>query len=205
MKNLLFAIRPLGLDLMSSLIFAALSALTGNVLLATGVAICAGGARVVWQLSRREHVNAIQWLSLALVLVAGAATLVTHNPRFMMAKPSVIYVLVGAAMLERGWMLPYLPPAAREHIEDTVMIRWGYVWAALMFATAALNALVALTFSLAAWSAFVAVFPATSKLALFAVQYVTLRAQAIRNEQRARQAAAAADALLTAPELPAAA
>jgi intracellular septation protein A len=190
MKNLFFAIRPLALDLMSTLIFVALSALTHDVMLATAVAMTAGAARVVWQLSRREHVNAMQWMSLGLVLVTGGATLLTHNPRFMMAKPSVIYVLVGAAMLERGWMLPYLPPAAREHIGDEVMIGWGYVWAGLMFLTAVLNAVVAMTVSFAAWSVFVAVFPAGSKLALFAVQYLAIRAQAIRNARRSEAEAA---------------
>jgi intracellular septation protein len=184
MKNLLFAIRPLAMDLMSTLVFVALSALTNNIFLATGVAVAAGAARIAWQLARREHVNAMQWLSLGLVVVAGAATFWTHNPRFMMAKPSVIYVLVGAAMLERGWMLPYLPPAAREHIHDDVMIRWGYVWAGLMFVTAALNAAVALTASLAVWSIFVAIFPAASKIGLFAIHYLSIRAQAIRNARR---------------------
>jgi intracellular septation protein len=200
MKNLFFAIRPLAMDLMSTLVFVALSALTNNIFLATGVAVAAGAARIAWQLARREHVNAMQWLSLALVVVAGAATFWTHNPRFMMAKPSVIYVLVGVAMLERGWMLPYLPPAAREHIHDDVMIRWGYVWAGLMFVTAALNAAVALTASLAVWSIFVAIFPAASKIGLFAVHYLTIRAQAIRNARRT-----AAEAASQAQELPLAA
>lgn len=202
MKNLIFAVRPLALDLMSTLIFVVLSALLHDVMLATIIAIAAGGARVAWQLLRREHVNAMQWLSLALVAVAGAATLYTHNPRFMMAKPSVIYVLVGAAMLERGWMLPYLPPEAREHIGDHVMIGWGYVWAGMMFLTAALNVVAALTLSFAAWSAFIAVFPAASKIALFAFQYVTIRAQAIRN---ARRSAAEAAARAETPDLPMAA
>jgi intracellular septation protein len=190
MKDMLFAMRPLALDLMSTLVFVALSALTGNVMVATAIAIAAGAARVAWQLSRREHVNAMQWLSLGLVLLTGGATLLTHNPRFMMAKPSVIYVLVGVAMLERGWMLPYLPPVAREHLHDDVMIRWGYVWAGLMFFTAALNAVVALSASLAVWSLFIAVFPAASKIALFAVHYVSVRSQAIRNARRTQAEAA---------------
>ena len=185
MKNLIFAARPLALDLLSTLVFVALSAMTHDVLLATGIAIAAGIARTVWQLARREHVNAMQWMSLGLVLVTGGATLLTHDARFMMAKPSVVYVLIGAAMLERGWMLPYLPPVARAYLHDSVMIRWGYVWAGLMFATAALNAILALTTSLAVWSLFIAIFPAASKVGLFAVQYGLMRALAIRNARRA--------------------
>jgi intracellular septation protein len=189
MKNLLFAVRPLALDLMSTLVFVALSALTHNVFLATAVAIAAGGLRVIWLVSKRQHVNAMQWMSLGLVVVTGGATLLTHDPRFMMAKPSVVYVLVGAAMLERGWMLPYLPPIARQHVADRVMIRWGYVWSGLMFATAALNAVFAVTTSLAVWSVFIAVFPAASKIALFAVQYASIRAAAIRHVRASGPAA----------------
>jgi intracellular septation protein len=196
MKNLLFAAKPLALDLISTLVFVALSALTHNVLLATGVAMAAGAARVIQLRMRGDRVNAMQWMSLGLVVVFGGATLMTHDPRFMMAKPTIVYILVGAAMLERGWMLPYLPPAAREHLDEAVMIRWGYVWAGLMFLTAALNAVFALGASLAIWSVFVAVFPAASKIALFAVQYLAIRAQAIRNarkqEARARLAALSA-------------
>src|SRR4051812_41151681 len=140
MKNLIFAARPLALDLLSTLVFVALSAITHDVLLATGVAVVAGVVRVAWLRVRGERVNAMQWMSLGLVVVTGAATFVTKDPRFMMAKPSVVYVLVGVAMLERGWMLPYMPPQGREHLGDSVMIGWGYAWAGLMFLTAALNA-----------------------------------------------------------------
>jgi intracellular septation protein len=186
MKNLLYAAKPLALDLLSTLVFVVLSALTHNILLATGVAMAAGAGRVVYLRLRGERVGAMQWMSLGLVTVFGAATLFTHDARFMMAKPSVIYVLIGAAMLERGWMLPYIPPAGRDHLPDSLMIGWGYVWAGLMFATAALNAVVALTASLAIWSAFIAVVPAASKVALFAVQFVMVRAHAVRNARRAQ-------------------
>jgi intracellular septation protein len=192
MKNLLFAAKPLALDLISTLVFVVLSALTHNVLLATGVAMAAGAARVIQLRLRGDRVNAMQWMSLALVVVFGAATLMTHDPRFMMAKPTIIYLLVGAAMLERGWMLPYLPPAAREHIDEAVMIGWGYVWAGLMFLTAALNGFFALATSLAVWSAFIAIFPAASKVALFAIQYLAIRARTIRARAKAAAAPLAA-------------
>jgi intracellular septation protein len=181
MKNLIFAAKPLALDLISTLVFVALSALTHNVLLATAIAMAAGAARVVYLRLRGERVNAMQWMSLALVAVFGAATLLTRDPRFMMAKPSVVYLLIGAAMLERGWMLPYMPPGGRGRVADSVMVGWGYVWAGLMFGTAALNAIFALTTSLAVWSAFIAVFPAASKVALFALQYGLIRAKAVRH------------------------
>jgi intracellular septation protein len=205
MKNLLFAAKPLVLDLISTLVFVALSAITHNVLLATVVAMAAGGVRVAYLRMRGQRINAMQWMSLGLVVVFGAATLLTHDPRFMMAKPSIIYILVGAAMLERGWMLPYLPPAAREHMDDSVMIGWGYVWAGLMFVTAALNAFFALAASLEVWSAFVAIFPAASKVALFAIQYLAIRAQAIRAQAIRNARRSEAEAAARAQDLPIAA
>lgn len=198
MKNLLFSIRPLALDLLSTLVFVALSAITHDVFLATGVAVAAGAGRVAWLKLRGQHVSAMQWMSLGLVVVTGAATFLTKDPRFMMAKPSIVYALVGAAMLERGWMLPYLPPIARQHLDDSVMIRWGYIWAGLMFVTAMLNAAVALTASLAVWSLFIAIFPAASKIILFAVHFASVKAQAIRNARRSAALAGAAPALLAA-------
>jgi hypothetical protein len=70
-----------------------------------------------------------------------------------------------------------MPPRAAGH--EDLMILWGYVWAGLMFVTAAANGLVALEFT-RAWPAFIAVFPLASKLALFAVQYASVRRVIIR-------------------------
>ena len=183
MKHLLYAARPLALDLVATLVFVAISAVTHDPMIATGVALAAGIGRVAFMLLRGHKVSALTWLSLGLVVVAGAASLLTHNPRFMMAKATVIYVLVGTAMLERGWMLPYMPPAGRGRIPDSVMIAWGWVWAGLMFVTAALNVGFALLASFDQWSVFITVFPLVSKIVLFAVQFVALRGIAIRHHR----------------------
>ena len=53
-------------------------------------------AIVLWELLRGRAVPALQWISLALVLVSTAATWLTHDARFVMGKPSVIYLLIGA-------------------------------------------------------------------------------------------------------------
>jgi intracellular septation protein A len=184
-KNLLFAIRPLAMDLASTLVFVAVGALTHDPILATAIAVAVGFLQVVYLKLRGHAVSPIQWMSLGLVLVFGGATLFTHNARFMMFKPTIVYVLVGSAMLQRGWMLPYLPPVAREHVGDTVMIAWGYVWAGLMFATALTNVAFALLTSFAVWTAFIAVAPLVSKLLLFAVQYLSIRRRVIRRRAQA--------------------
>jgi intracellular septation protein len=90
-------------------------------------------------------------------------------------------------MLKRGWMVRYLPPIAGEHGKP-LMIAWGYVWAGLMALTAAANLAVAVA-EPSWWPAFIAVVPLASKVALFAVQYLSVRI-VVRRKVMAEMAAA---------------
>jgi len=184
MRNLMHAARPLANDLFSSLLFAALVALKVDAQIATAAAIGFGVAHIGLWLALRKPVAPLQWASLALVLTLGTASLFLHDIRFLMAKPTVIYVILAAMMLKRGWMLRYLPPAAVGHGEAT-MITFGYVWAGLMALTAAANLVIAVR-APDAWPAFIAVFPMASKVALFAVQFVTVRHRTIRSLRAGR-------------------
>jgi intracellular septation protein len=191
MNGLLYAARPLISDFFPTIVFAVLVALKVDVRLATGAALLIGIAQVATQLYLKRKVEALQWASLGLVVVFGALGILTNDVRFLMVKPSIIYLAIGAVMLKRGWMLRYLPPIAGEH-GGPLMIRFGYVWAGLMFVTSAANALIAWKFT-ALWPAFVAVVPLTSKLLLFAVQYITVR-RFVEHRVRAQMAAEAAAA-----------
>jgi len=172
-KPLLYAAGPLVFDSLGVIVFAVLMAMKVDLILATAAGAAIACAVVSWEIVRRRAVAALQWLSLGLVLVSAAATLLTHDPRFVMAKPTVIYALVGAAMLRRGWMNRYVPPEELAVVED-VMTRFGYVWAGLMFLTGAANLVVALAFT-PWWPAFLGVFPIASKLTLFGFQFVVVR------------------------------
>jgi hypothetical protein len=72
------------------------------------------------------------WASLGLVIVLGGVTLLTQDPRFVLAKPSLAHFAIGAIMLKRDWMLRYMPPIVAETIPDYVRMA-GYAWAILMF------------------------------------------------------------------------
>lgn len=173
MQNLLFAMRPLAWDFLSTIIFAALTAMHVDVRVAAGLSWGVGLAQIVGMKLMRRPIAQLQWAGLGLALVFGAASMVTNDPRFVMVKPTLIYLAVAAVMLKRGWMLRYLPPRATGHAED-LMIAWGYVWAALMALTGMANLLVALWFT-AAWPAFLAVVPMATKLGLFAIQFASVR------------------------------
>lgn len=174
MRNLAYAARPLFNDLASSLFFAALLAVGADAVTATLWAIGFGLAHVVLWKALKKRIAPLQWASLGLVLVFGTASLFFHDPRFLMAKPSVIYLIIAAVMLKPGWMLRYMPPIAAGHGERTMVV-FGYVWAGLMAFSAAANLAVAV-WAPEHWPLYKATFPMTSKLALFAIQYVTVRA-----------------------------
>lgn len=173
-NSLIYAGKGLAADLLSSLIFAGLFAGTHNVALSIGVAIAVGVGQIAYAKLRGHAVDAMQWMSLGLVIVFGGASLMTHDPRFLMFKPSLIYCAVGAVMLKRGWMNRYMVPEALAWSADVTTV-FGYLWAGMMFLTAALNAYLVMTGDAKMWLTFLAIFPVASKGGLFAVQYVTTR------------------------------
>jgi intracellular septation protein A len=191
MSNLLTAIRPLAWDFLSTILFATLVALHVNLPVATAVAVGAGVAQVLGIKALGRRIELLQWAGLGLTLLFGGLSLVTHDPRFVMAKPSIIYAAIAVVMLKRGWMLRYLPPVARGHGGD-LMIGWGYAWSGLMALTAVLNLVVAVRFT-REWPTFMAVWPLASKLALFAVQYGQVR-HVVRGRIIAERRAQAAQA-----------
>jgi intracellular septation protein len=187
MKNLFHAAKLLLLDMASTFLFLVVYLLTRNVTLSVLLAMAFGAGQIGWQFVRGKPIDTMQWMSLFLVLGAGTVTLLTNDPRFVMVKPSVIYLIVGIVMLKRGWMNRYLPPAAMELIPDIAII-CGYAWAGLMLFSAALNLVVAFNFDVATWAAFMSIYGIASKTVLFLICYVTMRTIAIR--RRAQMAPA---------------
>src|SRR5471030_1733822 len=104
MKDFLAAAKLLLLDLASTLVFLILFLLTHNTILSVGLGVALGLTQIAIQFVRRIPVQTMEWLSLFLVIVAGSATILTDDPRFVLFKPSVIYVIVGVMMLKAGWM-----------------------------------------------------------------------------------------------------
>jgi intracellular septation protein len=74
------------------------------VLLATVAVIVATVAQVAWLKLRRRKVDAMLWVSLALVVGLGGATVWFHSAAFIKWKPSVLYWAMGLAL----WLGPLL-------------------------------------------------------------------------------------------------
>jgi intracellular septation protein len=164
----------LGTDFLSAIIFLAIYLLTGNVVLATVVAIAGAVAQVVHARVRGKPLAFMSYASLALVIVLGTATILTQDPRFVLAKPAIAHFAIGAIMLKRGWMLRYVPPVAAETIPEYVGIA-GYAWAVLMFALGLGVIAVASTGDLTLWAFYISVVAIGAKVLAFAVQYLAFR------------------------------
>jgi intracellular septation protein A len=148
MKNLFAAAKLLLLDMASTFLFVVLLLLTQNIPLSVILGVALGVAQIGWEFVRKKPIDTMQWMSLFLVVGSGAATLLTKDPRFVMVKPSLIYVVVGVVMLKPGWINRYQPPVAKAVVPDIAVIL-GFAWSGLMFISAAVNTIVALNFSMA--------------------------------------------------------
>jgi len=91
----------------------------------------------------------------------------------------VIDALVGVVMLKPGWLNRYLPEIAQTVVPD-VAVKVGYAWAALMFASAAVNAFVALTCEITTWALVMPIFGIVSKIVLFLGGFAAMRLTARR-------------------------
>jgi intracellular septation protein A len=185
MTSLLYSARALLLDMAATVLFLLLYWLTGSLVVSVGAGMALALAQIGWLLARRRPIDTMQWISLFIVAASGTATLVSRNPVYTMLQPTVVYCLVGAAMLKRGWMNRYLPAVALEKVPD-LAIAFGYVWAGLMFFSAALNLAVALNTSVVLWGTVMSIYATASKLALFFIQYGIMRFVGVRRHRRRR-------------------
>ena len=161
-------------DFFSTIIFLVVYLVTDNIVLATAVAIAGAIAQVIYARIKGEELGFMTWASLGLVIVLGGATILTSDPRFVLAKPAIAHFAIGAVMLKRGWMLRYMPQVVAETIPEYVTVA-GYAWAALMFALGCGTVATAMTGDIKLWAYYVSFVLLGAKLAAFAIQYVAFR------------------------------
>jgi intracellular septation protein A len=164
----------LGSDFFSAILFAGVYFATGSIALATTVGIAGAIGQVIHARFAGNELSFMAWASLALVIVLGAATLLTDDPRFVLAKPSIAHFAIGAFMLKRGWLLRYMPPIVAETIPEYVTFA-GFAWAALMFALGAGTIAVAATGDMKLWAIYVSFVAVGAQVIAFAIQYVAFR------------------------------
>lgn len=126
-----------------------------DIYVATGVAIAATLAQVVWLRLRRRRVDAMLWASLAIIVVFGGATLLLRDETFIKWKPTVLYwlfalVLGGSVLLFRRNLLRALLKG-QVVLPDAVWARLNWSWAGFFAFMGAANLYVAYSFATDVW------------------------------------------------------
>ena len=125
------------------------------ILIATAVTILATFAQIALVWLRHRRVDKMLWISLAIIVVFGGATLLFHNPTFIKWKPTALYwlfaaVLLGAALLFRQNLIRRMLEA-QIRLPDAVWDRLNLAWAGFFAAMGVLNLYVAYSFSEEVW------------------------------------------------------
>jgi intracellular septation protein len=133
----------------------AASATQAPIMLATAIAILATIGQISWLLLRKRKVDGMLWMSLAIIVVFGGATIYFHNETFIKWKPTVLYWCFGTALLVSqvllGKNLIRLMMEKQISLPDAVWQRLSMAWATFFGVMGLVNLYVAYNFSTAAW------------------------------------------------------
>jgi intracellular septation protein len=125
------------------------------ILLATAVAIVASLIQVGWQLARRKKVDTMLWISVAVIVVFGGATIWLHDETFIKWKPSILYWLFGGILL--GGRLFMGRNLLRSVLGEQLVLpaavweRLLWVWIAFFATIGAVNLIVAFSVPTETW------------------------------------------------------
>lgn len=125
------------------------------VLLATVVVIAATLAQIVWLKARGKKVDTMLWVSLALVTVLGGATIYFHSENFIKWKPTVLYWVMGAALLvgqvvfDKNGIKSLM--GAQMKLPDSVWRTVNFSWVGFFAVMGVVNLWVAFNFPTSTW------------------------------------------------------
>ena len=125
------------------------------VLLATLVVMVATMAQILFLLARGKKIDMMLWISLALVVVLGGATVWFHSETFIKWKPSVLYWAMGLSFwISQTFFRKNLLQAmmgAQLELPSGVWQRLNFAWIAFFALMGLLNLYVAYSFDTATW------------------------------------------------------
>ncbi|WP_418314978.1 septation protein A [Piscinibacter sakaiensis] len=125
------------------------------VLLATLVVIAATALQIGWLVLRGRKIDMMLWISLALVVVLGGATVWFHSETFIKWKPSGLYWAMGLSFwISQAFFRKNLLQALMGHqveLPASVWQRLNFAWIAFFGLMGLLNLYVAYSFSTSTW------------------------------------------------------
>jgi intracellular septation protein len=158
-----------------------------DIYVATAVAIGATFLQIGLLALLKRKIEPMLWVSLAIIVVFGGATLVLRDETFIKWKPTVLYwlfgaVLAGSALLfRRNLMRSMLSTQVR--LPDPVWARLNWSWVGFFAFMGVANLLVALNFTTDQWVNF-KLFGATGLMLAFVVGQAFFLARHIQEEDK---------------------
>jgi len=149
-----------------------------DIYFATGAAMVATAIQVTWSWLKYRKVDRLLWINFAAIMLFGALTLILHDKRFIMVKPTIVYWLMAGGLLIS--YLVFKKNAIRLMMEahfnapDQVWNRWVTGWVVFFFALGVLNLYVAYNFSEDVWVKFKVFGALVLSVGLMALQVWTL-------------------------------
>lgn len=143
-----------------------------DIYVATGVAITASIAQIVWLKFIRKHpVEVMQWVGLAIIVVFGGLTLLLRDEDFIKWKPTILYWSFAAAILLTSLFgkNPVRHMMGQQlSLPDPVWKTLNHLWLAFFLLMGVLNLLVANHFPTDTWVSF-KLFGTTGLTLLFVI------------------------------------
>lgn len=129
-----------------------------DIFTATAVAIGATILQIGYLLARGRKVEPMLWISLAIIVVFGGATLLFKNDTFIKWKPTVLYwlfagVLWASAMVWKKNLIRSML-GAQMQLPESGWRRLNWSWVAFFAAMGVINLWVAYNFSTDTWVSF---------------------------------------------------
>ena len=157
------------------------------ILLATLVAIIATAGQVGYLLARRRKVDKMLWISLAIIVVMGGATLILRDTRFIRWKPTVLYwafavvLIVSDLVFKKNLVLAMMKEQMT--LPNSVWTRLNLSWVAFFTVMGILNLYVAYYFTESVWVKF-KLFGTLGLMVVFIVAQALMLSRFVENQER---------------------
>ncbi|HEY6720313.1 MAG TPA: septation protein A [Burkholderiales bacterium] len=158
-----------------------------DIYTATAAAIAATFLQIGWLKWKRRKVDTMMWVTLAIIVVFGGATLLLHDETFIKWKPTVLYwlfaaCLAGAELLFRRNLIRSIL-GEQVRMPDKVWTRLNRSWAGFFMFMGAANLYVAYNFSTDTWVNF-KLFGGLGLMLVFVVLQALVLARYVEEKSR---------------------
>lgn len=148
----------------------------GDIYTATIVAMVATIFQILWVYYHHRKIDAMQWVSLVMIIVFGSLTIFLHDKIFIQLKHTALYWLfagalfISAQFFQKNWIQVLMGKQVtlKEKTAHSVWYQLNNAWAIFFFAMGALNLYIAFEFSEETWVNF-KLFGSTGLLIVFVI------------------------------------